>query len=122
MIMMSEEDVALKVPERVFEGDKCWFPLVIDLKIGDHLVKVLVPIPSIVSSQRSSSVVHLRFLIENTGDENHVDSMICARFFPAGKQLGEEGMDDLLGIAFTIARELPEFLADLDKDGDFRGK
>ena len=82
MIVVGEQDVALKVPERVLQANKRGLPLLYDLKVSDNFEEVLVPIPIFVPPQRPSCIVDLRLVIEDARNQNDGDSVIRPSLAP----------------------------------------
>ena len=85
MVMMSEQNIPLEVPERVFQANQSWLPLLHNLQVGNDLVKILVPFASLVLAQGSCSIFQVSFIIINPRNEDYGNCMIGSGLAPFRK-------------------------------------
>src|SRR6266576_34145 len=82
VIMMCQQDITLKIPERVFQTDEGRLPLVDDFEVCNHLVKVFIPATFIIASERTSCIVYFGFVIVHARYQNDCDNVIGPCLFP----------------------------------------
>ena len=122
MIMMRQEDIALKIPERILQADERRLPVIDDFQVDDDLVEVLIPLTILILPQGSFSVADLGGIVKDTRYQYDGHCVIRPCLSPSGEEFREKRVDNLLVITFSVARKLPQFTTDLDEYRDFGRK
>lgn len=90
MVMVRQENIALKCPEGVFEADEGGLPVIDHLEVGDDFVEVFVPATVLVLTEWSLGIIDFCTVIEDARDQDDGDRMICASVFPSAKERRQE--------------------------------